>query len=401
MAALLLPDGEEVLYGTPEHPDHLVWFGPREGLTDHAAAAGFGSTAAMADLGARIEELQGGGVTVQYLPPYRPARSVQLSNLFGLTVAEVAENVSQALIRAVVAQRSIKTAAEVAEIEEALTVTAGMYSAAMRAAGPGRSEAEVAAALRLPALANDRQLAFLPIVTVHGEVLHNESYANTLQDGQLLLVDSGAESARFYASDVTRTFPVSGRFLAEQRDIYRVVLRAQLEAIAAASPGRTNRDVHLSAARATAEGLRELGLMQGDVDEAVAEGAHALFFPHGIGHMLGLDVHDMEDLGDAVGYPEGEPRSEQFGLGFLRLAKPLEPGFVITIEPGVYFIPALIDRWQAEGRHTDFIRYDRLEPFKSFGGIRIEDDVLITDAGSRVLGPPIPKTVDEIEGVLG
>ncbi len=200
-----------------------------------------------------------------------------------------------------------------------------------------------------------------------------------------------------YAADITRTFPVAGRFAPEQRDIYEVVLAAQLAAIAAASPEATNRDVHLTAARTIASGLREIGLMRGDVDEAVAAGAHALFFPHGIGHMLGLDVHDMEDLGDVVGYPEGEARSTQFGLNFLRLAKRLEPGFVITIEPGVYFIPALIDRWRREGRHAEFIRYDRVQAFRSFGGVRIEDDVLITEDGSRVLGPPIPKSVQDIE----
>ncbi len=246
-------------------------------------------------------------------------------------------------------------------------------------------------------MAANRQLAFQPIVTVRGEVLHNESYANTLSAADMLLIDSGAESRRCYASDVTRTFPVNGHFEPQQRDIYEVVLAAQLAAITTASPEVTNRDVHLMAARTIASGLTDVGLMRGDPDAAVEAGAHALFFPHGIGHMLGLDVHDMEDLGDEVGYPAGESRSTQFGLNALRLARRLEPGFVITVEPGIYFIPALIDRWRAEGRHADFIRYDKVQAFRGFGGVRIEDDVLITETGSRVLGPGIPKSVDEVE----
>jgi Xaa-Pro aminopeptidase len=272
-----------------------------------------------------------------------------------------------------------------------------MFRAAMAATRPELTEAAIAAELMKPAIAANRQLAFQPIVTVRGEVLHNESYANTLSAADMMVIDSGAESERWYASDITRSFPVNGRFEPAQRDIYEVVLAAQLAAITTASPGVTNRDVHLVAARTITSGLIDVGLMKGDAAAAVEAGAHALFFPHGIGHMLGLDVHDMEDLGDEVGYPEGESRSTQFGLNALRLARRLEPGFVVTIEPGVYFIPALIDRWRAEGRHADFIRYDKVQAFRGFGGIRIEDDVLITDSGSRVLGPGIPKSVSEVE----
>jgi Xaa-Pro aminopeptidase len=355
----------------------------------------------MDELGARLGNLVQGGVTIHYLPPFRPARTLQIAEVLGTATADVADGASAELVRAVAAQRSVKTSDEVAEIEEALAVTAEMYRAAMAAADVGRTEAEVAAALCQPALAHDRQLAFPPIVTVRGEVLHNESHANILESGQLLLIDSGAESAGWYASDITRTFPVGATLSAAQKDVYQVVLAAQRAAIAAVHPERTNLEVHLVAARTIVSGLSEMGLMQGHVDDAVAAGAHALFYPHGIGHMLGLDVHDMEDLGDVVGYAPGERRSEQFGLGFLRLARRLEPGFVITIEPGIYFIPALIDRWQSQGLHRDFIRYDRLQPFIGFGGVRIEDDVLVTADGSRVLGPPIPKSVPELEAVLG
>jgi Xaa-Pro aminopeptidase len=194
--------------------------------------------------------------------------------------------------------------------------------------------------------------------------------------------------------------PASGRFSQQQRDIYQVVQSANENAIAAAAPGVTNRELHLLAARTIAAGLKDVGLMQGDVDSAVEAGAHALFFVHGLGHMLGLDVHDMEDLGDVVGYELGEERSTQFGLAYLRLARRLEPGFVFTVEPGVYFIPELIDRWRADGLHREFIRYERLDAYRSFGGVRIEDDVLVTEQGSRVLGPPIPKSVADVEAAM-
>jgi Xaa-Pro aminopeptidase len=273
-----------------------------------------------------------------------------------------------------------------------------MYEAALEAIRPGVTEAEVAGAMQGVALARDCQQSFPPICSIRGEVLHNDSYGNTLAAGQLLLVDSGVEIPPYhYASDITRTFPVSGAFDSRQRGVYQTVLDGQLAAIAHASPRLSNRDVHLITARTMAAGLVGLGLMRGDPEEAVAAGAHALFFPHGLGHMLGIDVHDMEDLGDVVGYPEGERRSKQFGLSFLRLAKRLEPGFVVTVEPGIYFVPALIERWRTERRHEAFIDYGEVAKYVGFGGVRIEDDILITGDGCRVLGPGIPKTVADIE----
>ena len=397
MAAVIAPDGSECLFGRPYDPDDLVWHGPRPHVGDHASAAGFGDSADIASLAGALEKLQSAGVAVHYLPPYRADRSFRLAELLGLDPGAVSDGASLALVRAVCRQRSIKSAAEVAEIEDALTVTAEMYRVAMAEARPGRTEAEVAGLMQASALERGRRQAFIPIVSVRGEVLHNHSYGNTLADGDLMVMDSGAESPLGYASDITRTFPVNGSFSTRQRDVYQVVLAAQAAAVEAASPERSNSDLHLVAARTIAVGLTDLGLIRGNVDDAVAAGAHALFFPHGIGHMLGLDVHDMEDLGDIVGYPEGEKRSTQFGLNFLRMTRRLEPGFVITVEPGIYFIPALIDQWRTEGRHADFIDYDRLETFKGFGGIRIEDDVLITETGHRVLGPGISKTVAEVE----
>ncbi len=401
LALLIEPDGRSVMYGTPEHRDDVIWHGPHATIADLAADAGIHEVADIGILGERLAELRGGGVEVHFLPPYRSQRRFALARLLGLDPREASSQTSFELVRAVAAQRSIKEEAEIAEIEDAMAVTALMYRATMRAARAGLTEARVASIHQMEALARDRGQAFNPIVTVAGEVLHNTSYANTLRDGDLLLVDSGTESSKFYATDITRTMPVSGRFSEQQREIYEVVLAANDAAIAAASPERTNRELHVLASRTIASGLRDIGLMQGNVDDAVEVGAHALFFVHGLGHMMGLDVHDMEDLGDVVGYEPGEERSTQFGLAYLRLARKLEPGFVITIEPGIYFIPALIDRWRADGKHRDFIRYDRLEAYREFGGIRIEDDVLITEGGNRVLGPSIPKSVADVEAAMG
>jgi Xaa-Pro aminopeptidase len=299
-----------------------------------------------------------------------------------------------------VEQRSVKGSEEIAEIEEALEVTKKMHLLAMTMAKPGTKEVEIAGAIQGVALAHGMAQPYSPIVSIRGEVLHNESYSNVLRKKDLLLVDAAAESRNFYASDTTRTIPVSGRYIGRQRKIYQIVLDAQLAAIKEASPKVSNKDLHLIASRAIATGLKDMGLMKGDVDEAVSEGAHALFFCHGIGHMLGLDAHDMEDLGQVVGYPGDAERSKQFGLSFLRLVKKLKPGFVITIEPGIYFVPALIDRWKAEKKHKAFINYSKVEQYRTFGGIRIEDDILITKTSHRVLGPNIPKEIADVEAVM-
>lgn len=399
LALLIEPDGRAVLFGPPAHRDDVIWSGPKPSLEEFAACA----LAEHADIGTlteKISSLSADGIKIHYLPPYRAQRRFALARLFGSDPREVAAQTSVELVRAVAAQRSIKEPREIDEIEDALAVTAGMYRATMNAVAAGRSEAEIAAIHTAEAIAAGCEQAFSPIVTVRGEVLHNIRHDNILEEGDLLLIDSGAEAPSGYASDITRTIPVSGRFTGRQRGIYEIVLAANQAAIDAAAPGISNRDLHLLAARTIASGLKDIGLMQGDVDAAVEAGAHAMFFVHGLGHMMGLDVHDMEDLGDVVGYEKGEERSTQFGLAYLRLARPLESGFVITIEPGIYFIPALIDRWQADGLHRDFIRYDRIEAYRSFGGIRIEDDVLITESGSRVLGPPIPKRVTDVEAAM-
>jgi Xaa-Pro aminopeptidase len=397
LAAVIGPGGATRLFGPPVNPDDLVWHGPGPSLADHAKKAGVARSLDIAKLGGFLANLRKKGVPIHYTPPIRGDETLGLAALLKIAPSRVAQRASAPLARAIVEQRSIKSRAEVAEIERALAVTAQMHAKVAAMARPGVKEMSIAGAIEGIALAHGMAQSYLPIVTVRGEILHNESHGNTLQKGDLLLVDAAAESTRFYASDITRTTPVSGRFTTKQKEIYQVVLEAQAAAIDCASPRVSNVDIHMAAARTVTRGLIACGLMQGDPEEAIAVGAHALFFPHGIGHMLGLDVHDMEDLGRVVGYPGDRKRSKQFGLSYLRLVKKLVPGFVITVEPGIYFVPALMDLWKKEKKHAAFINYTALAGYRKFGGIRIEDDVLITGKGQRVLGPKIPKTVEEVE----
>lgn len=393
------PD-DDCLYGRPSSLGDVVWHGPEPTLEEQAAGAGIQQVRPLSSLAADIEEAGQGGRLVHYLHPTQASTVEWLAEVLGVRASEVNSGWSRSLAAAVVSQRNQKDSGEIAEIEDALEITNEMHLECMRMTQPGITEAQVAGSIQGIALSFDRAQAYNPIVSVHGEVLHNNTYRNTLEDGQMLLNDSGAESPLFYASDITRCCPVNGTFSPAQKTIHDIVLSSQIAGIEAIAPGVPYAEVHKASSRAMASGLIASGLMKGDAHDAVAAGAHALFFPHGIGHLLGLDVHDMEDLGDIAGYGEGRERSEQFGLNFLRLGRPLEEGFVVTVEPGIYFIPALIDQWEGESRHQDFINYDRVREFVGLGGIRIEDDILCTSEGYRILGPAIPKTTEEIEEVM-
>jgi Xaa-Pro aminopeptidase len=398
LAMLSFPEaGYDVLFSKPTSMDDIVWSGPGQTRVELAGSAGIDTIEDMDRLESYIAKARVQGAKIHYLPPYCYSSLFRAGKLLDIDLSEVVANSSQLLMEQVAIQRSVKSEFEIAEIEDALGVSDQMHRACMAAARPGIREYELAGMMQGIALSHNRQQSYSPIVTVRGEVLHNHSYDGVLAEGQLLLNDSGAESPMYYASDITRTFPVSGRFTSVQAEIYQLVLRMQLGAIGMIKPGLSYREVHLGACRILVEGMRAIGLMKGNPSDAVEAGAHALFFPHGIGHMLGLDVHDMEDLGDIVGYKKRESRSGQFGLNSLRLSRPLEAGFVLTVEPGIYFIPALIDRWQNERLNSEFIDFDKTELFRGFGGIRIEDDVLVAPAGSLVLGPGIPKTIPEIE----
>jgi len=305
---------------------------------------------------------------------------------------------SVALVKAVVAQRSIKSTVEVDEITKAVNTTVDMQLAAVRMAKEGMTEAQIAAQLQAIAIAAGGNLSFPTILTINGQILHNGYSQNKLRQGNLVLCDCGAETAMHYAGDLTRTFPVSGTFTTAQKEIYDIVLQAHQAAVSMLKPGVLFRDVHLFACEKLTEGLQQLGIMKGDIKESVAQGAHALFFPCGLGHMLGLDTHDMENLGEQfVGYNEEIKKSTQFGLKSLRLGKALEAGFVLTVEPGIYFNPALTDEWEADKKFFDFINYEKLKAYRRFSGIRVEEDFLITPNGSVLLGNELSKTADEIE----
>ena len=403
LAAVIDVDaGTETLFGDDLTVADVVWSGPQPAIADRAAQAGVKDTAASNALAGRVSAAKAAGRPVHFLAPYRGDHTVRLAALTGIAPDAVRDKRSLHLHQAVANQRLYKSPEELEEIETAVDVSREMYAAAMRAVRPGKKEHEIVAELARVVMARGCTYAFPPICSVHGETLHNPFYRNRLSDGDWMVLDSGAETPSHYASDITRTIPVNGTFSSQQRGIYEAVLRAQMGAIAAIKPGVPYRDIHLGAAKSFVKDLTALGLMRGHVDEAVAAGAHALFFPHGLGHMMGLDVHDCENIGeDIVGYGPGYERSTQFGLGYLRLARPLEPGFVVTVEPGIYFIPALIDQWKSEGRHTAFINYDEVEKYRDARGCRIEDDVVVTGTAGRVLGPAIPKTIADVEAACG
>jgi Xaa-Pro aminopeptidase len=304
------------------------------------------------------------------------------------------------LIKAVISMRSIKEKVEIDEIEKAADIAYEMHVTAMKMCKHGVKEQDIFGMIEGIALAKGGGTSFPIILSINGQTLHNHSHGNILTKGRMMVTDAGAETSLHYASDITRTTPVGGKFNEKQKDIYEIVLKANTDAIKATKPGISNRDLHFMACKIIATEMKSLGLMKGDVDEAVAAGAHALFMPHGLGHMMGLDVHDMEGLGENyIGYNDKVKRSEQFGTAFLRFALPYKPGHVFTVEPGCYFIPELIGKWKAEGKFKEYINYNKIDSYMSIGGIRIEDNVLITDKGHKVLGKPIPKTIKEVESV--
>jgi Xaa-Pro aminopeptidase len=393
--------GEEIIFGDDITLEDVIWMGELPSIKERAFNVGINKTAPLSQLATILRNAQNKGRRIHYLPPYRPETGKRLAELLGIPAGEIKNNVSEDLIRAVVALRSTKAEEEIAEIERALAVTRKMYLSAMRMARPGIYESDVVGEIDGIALAGGSGTAFPTILTMNGHVFHNLFHGNKLQKGRLLVIDAGAASPLNYASDITRTIPVSGKYTPRQKEVYEIVLAGQLQAISLIKPGIQHKEVHLAAAGTIAQGLKDIGLMKGNIDEAVAAGAHALFFPHGLGHMLGLDVHDMEGLGENfVGYDETVERSQQFGLAYLRMAKRLEPGFVLTCEPGVYFIPPLIDKWRKESKFADFINYEKVETYRDFTGIRIEDDVLVTREGNRVLGKPIPKKVKDVEKTM-
>ena len=392
--------GKDYIFANDYDIDDIIWTGPLPSVKELAASVGVNHTGNMKALQKLLDGRTSMG-HVHYLPPYRADIRADLSAWLGISYDTVDRYASHDLILACVKQRSIKSAEEIREIEKAIATAYNMHVGAMKMAMPGRYEYELAGFMEGEAWKGNGPVSFPVIMTIHGETLHNHGHNNKLVKGRMLVMDAGCETPMNYCSDITRSVPVGGKFDARQKAIYEIVLSANLEAARVTRPGITYKEVHQAASRKLAEGYKGLGILKGKVDDIVESGAHSLLMPHGLGHMMGLDVHDMENYGQInVGYDNETRPSSQFGLGSLRCGRKLQPGFVITDEPGCYFIPALIAKWKAEGKCKDFVNYRELEKWKDFGGIRIEDDVLVTKTGSRILGKPIPKTVKEIEETM-
>lgn len=389
--------GESILFGDELTVEMIVWTGTLPRLSLLGEQVGVDQVRPLSDLETYLSEAQSQKRDIHFLDPYRADISIKLADLLQVSPREVSSQTSLTLTRAIVSQREIKSEEEISELDRAVEISADMHLAAMRFVRPGMRESEVAAKVAEVALAANGNTSFPIIATINGQTLHNHYHGNYVKSGDLFLLDAGAETENHYSGDLSSTFPVDSEFTPLQKEIYQLSLDAHMAAVSMLKPGTAFKDVHLTACRTIFEGLKAFGVTRGNADEAVEAGAHALFFPCGTGHMMGLDVHDMENLGEQwVGY-DGVPKSTQFGLKSLRLGKELKPGFVLTIEPGIYFIPELIDLWKSENRHTQFLDYSEIEKFRNFGGLRNEEDYLITETGARLLGKALPLTIDGVE----
>jgi Xaa-Pro aminopeptidase len=392
----------DCLYGEDFSVDDIIWMGPQPSLKELGERVGVGNTYTLFELQSIVNKAIRQGRKIHFLPPYRSHNRLQIENLLGIRACALENYMSVELIKAVVSLREIKTAEEVAEIEKACETGYEMHLTAMKMCRPGVYEREIAGAIEGVALRRGWGLSFTSIVSEHGETLHNSYYGNKLKAGRLLLIDAGAAAESCYTSDFTRTLPIDGKFSLKQKDIYDIVLEANNHTFKRIAPGIPYQSLHLEAARVLATGLKELKLLKGSVDDIVENGAYALFMPHGLGHQMGLDVHDMEDLGERhVGYNDKIERSAMFGLGALRMGRELLPGHVLTVEPGIYFVPALIEKWRREKINASFIDYSVVEDYLDFGGIRLEDDALVLAKGCRMLGKKrIPITTGEVEEAM-
>ncbi|MEA3504473.1 MAG: aminopeptidase P family protein [Bacteroidota bacterium] len=396
-----IDNNKEYIFGNDVTMDDVIWMGDQPTIKELGAQVGVEKTMPFAEIKKFVQKEKFLGRKIHTYPTYRGEQVLQLANILDVDNKQINEFVSQELIQTTVKLRSVKEDVEIEEIEKAVDTAYEMHTTAMKMARVGVVEQEIAGTIEGISLAKGGAVSFPIILSMNGQTLHNHYHGNILEEGRMMITDAGSERPSHYCSDITRTVPVGGKFNQRQKDIYEIVLAANMKAISAAKPGITNKELHMMAVTILATGLKDLGLMKGDVDEAVRQGAHAVFMPHGLGHMMGLDVHDMEGLGeDNVGYNDVIKRSSQFGLGGLRLGRELEKGFVFTVEPGCYFIPKLLDQWKSENKFTEFLNYDKIESFKDFGGIRIEDDILVTETAHKVLGKPIPKTVAEVEAMM-
>ena len=411
-AVLDIESGEEYLYGNDVDIDDIIWMGPQPSVASKGALVGCASTAPLAEFDKAVASAVAAGRPVHFLPPARYYNQYKLAELTGISAAAVRKvapmdvdggrHASEELVKSVVAQRLVKEQCEIEELDKAAEIGYLMHTEARRGCKPGVLEQEIVGRMEAVTYSKGWGPSFTTILSQNGETLHNHSHHQIITPGRLLVVDAGAESNTHYASDFTRTYPCSGKFTTRQREIYDIVESANEHAYSLTKPGTTYWDVHYATARHLLEGLKELDLVRGDVDEMLPLGISGLFMPHGLGHNMGMDVHDMEDLGENyVGYAEDQKRHPLLGLGNLRMARRLEPGHVVTDEPGIYFIPALIEQWKREGTDKGFVNYEKLAGYYDFGGIRLEDDVLVTADGARRLGSRrLPIKSSDIEDIM-
>ncbi len=392
----------DCIYGNDYSLDSIIWMGNVPTVREQAESVGVTATASLNDLSKVVDTAIKQGRKIHFLPLYRSEQILQMCRLMGISPDRIGQYVSEELIKAVVSMREHKSPEEIEEMIKACDIGYEMHTAAMRHCRVGGTEREVAGVIEGIAKQKGAGVSFHCIVSQHGETLHNHDHSGTLEDGRLLLVDAGAETVSNYCSDFTRTMPVNGKFSPIQKDVYEVVQKAFETGISMVKPGVYFKEVHLAAAKVVAQGLIDLGFMKGNSDDAVANGAHAMFFPTGLGHSIGLDVHDMEGLGENyVGYSFDVERSSQFGLCNLRMAKRLEAGHVVTVEPGIYFIPQLAETWAKQNINSSFIDFEKVRTMYNFGGIRIEDCVLATNEGYKILGNKrIPFSVKDVESYM-
>ena len=408
-AVLDLDSADECLYGNDVDIDDIIWMGPQPSVASKGALIGCPATAPLAEFDKAVAAAVAAGRPVHFLPPARYYNQMKLAELTDLSNASVrkvgpvaAGGASEELVKAVVALRLIKEQCEIEELDKAAEIGYWMHTEARKGCKPGVLEQEIVGRMEGITYSQGWGPSFTTILSQNGETLHNHSHHQIITPGRLLVVDAGAESNTHYASDFTRTYPCSGKFTTKQREIYDIVEQANELAFSLTRPGTSYWDVHCATVRYMLEQLKALDFVRGDVDEMVANGISGLFMPHGLGHNMGMDVHDMEDLGENyVGYDEGQKRSPLLGLGNLRMARTLRPGNVLTDEPGIYFIPALIEQWKREGTDKGFVNYEKLEGYYDFGGIRLEDDILVTADGARRLGPHrLPILSSDIEDIM-
>lgn len=390
-----IDNNKEYLFGDELTLDDIIWMGHLPSLKERAAQTGIESVLPSAKLASYLDKSK----PVHYLKPYRFRNQLILSELFDQKIPEIMNRYSVELTKAIIKMRLIKSAEEMIELEKAGEIGYAMHITAMKMCRPGVKEREIAGMIEGLAISKGNRVSFATILSMNGQTLHNHDHSETLEKGRLMLCDAGAESLSYYASDFTRTTVVGGEYTQKQKDIHAIVLKALNESIASAKPGITYKSIHRNAYRIIFEGLKALGLVKGNTEDALTAGVSGLFMPHGLGHAMGLDVHDMEDLGETqVGYDEEIQRDTLFGYKSLRFGKRLEAGHVLTVEPGIYFVPQLIEKWEQEKINSEFINFEEVKKYLNFGGIRLEDDIVITPDGCRlVYEKRLPVTTDEIE----